>query len=312
MPEPTAAPKRGGPRPDHPAPPDDRAVFAPYLTRWQLVADGQSIVTPSSRLLPVRRGAEPAMLKIALVAEERRGGQLLRWWEGDGAARVLAHDRAALLLERATGPVSLTALARSGPAGDDAASRILCAVTARLHATADRPPPPPLTPLTMWFAELWPMAKRHGGVLRLAAKTAHDLLADPRDGAVLHGDLHHGNVLDSGSRGWLAVDPKGLSGERGFDYANIFCNPDLETATATGRLARQVAFVAASAGLERDRLLRWILAYAGLSAAWTLGDGDHPDIALAVAELAAAELANDSGPPSPTAHRNLSRKTSRG
>jgi len=30
--------------------------------------------------------------------------------------------------------------------------------------------------------------------------------------------------------------------------------------------------------------------YAGLSAAWTLGEGERPELALAIAELAAAEL----------------------
>jgi streptomycin 6-kinase len=53
--------------------------------------------------------------------------------------------------------------------------------------------------------------------------------------------------------------------------------------------------VAAAAGLERERLLRWILAYAGLSAAWTLGDGGHPGLALAVAELAATEIVQRAG-----------------
>jgi hypothetical protein len=43
----------------------------------------------------------------------------------------------------------------------------------------------------------------------------------------LHGDIHHDNILDFGRRGWLAIDPKRLFGERGFDYANLFCNPDL-------------------------------------------------------------------------------------
>jgi streptomycin 6-kinase len=107
---------------------------------------------------------------------------------------------------------------------------------------------------------------------------------------VLHGDIHHGNILDFGERGWLVIDPKGLIGERGFDYANLFCNPDHGTATAPGRLVRQVEVVSEAAGLERRRLLQWILAWAGLSAVWHLSDGTTPETALEAAQLADAEL----------------------
>jgi len=263
-------------------------MFDDHLARWGLALDGEPIITHSSRLLPVRRGGEPAMLKVATEAEERWGAALMVWWDGDGAVRVLAHEGDALLLERAIDDVSLVAMARSGR--DDEASRIICAVAAKLHAPRDRPLPA-LVPLSRWFAELEPAAARHGGVLRHAAATARELLASPQDVGLLHGDIHHGNILDAGPRGWLAIDPKRLGGERGFDFANTFCNPDLEIATAPGRLARQADVVAEAAGLDRGRLLKWILAYAGLSAAWTLGDGEQPEIALAVAELAAAELA---------------------
>ena len=265
-------------------------MFDAYLVRWGLTPDGKPMATHSSRLLPVRRDGVPAMLKIAQEAEERRGAALMVWWDGDGAARVLAHEGDALLMERAGGDTSLVELARSR--ADDEASRILCAAAARLHAPRRRPPPPTLVPLARWFRELEPAAARHGGVLRLAAATARDLLAVPREVVVLHGDLHHGNVLDAGPRGWLAIDPKGLVGERGFDFANIFCNPDPDTVTAPARLARQVDTVAAAAGLDRLRLVRWILAYAGLSAAWSLVDGDDPGLALQVAALAARELAD--------------------
>jgi len=265
-------------------------IFEPYLSRWQLIPDGEPIATHSSRLLPVRHEDKPAMLKIALETEERWGASLMVWWDGDGAARVLAHDATALLMERATGHNSLIEMARSGR--DDEASRIICAVVATLHAPKDRPLPE-LIPLNHWFAELEPAASRFGGILVHSAATARDLLAEPREVGVLHGDLHHGNVLDAGLRGWVAIDPKRLVGERGFDFANIFCNPDRETSTAPGRLARQVDVVAKAAGLERARLLKWILAYAGLSAAWWLGDGedDEATLPLTVAEFAAAELA---------------------
>jgi streptomycin 6-kinase len=84
-------------------------MFDRYLKRWNLTRDGIPIVTHSSDLLPVRQDGRPAMLKIAREAEERRGASLMTWWDGDGAARVLAHDGEAVLLERATGPRSLTA-----------------------------------------------------------------------------------------------------------------------------------------------------------------------------------------------------------
>jgi streptomycin 6-kinase len=53
--------------------------------------------------------------------------------------------------------------------------------------------------------------------------------------------------------------------------------------------------VADAAGLDRMRLLQWTLAFTGLSAAWILGDGDKPDLDLAVGELAAMELARVTG-----------------
>jgi len=262
-------------------------VFDDYIACWQLTPDGAPLITPSSGLLPVRYQGKPAMLKIAVEAEEKHGNLLMRWWDGSGAARVLAFAGDALLLERAEGTTSLAALARSG--NDAEACRILCRAAARLHFPTNRPLPA-LVPLTQWFRELAPAAAAHGGILARCAATACALLAKPQDICVLHGDIHHGNVLHFGARGWLAIDPKGLHGERGFDYANIFCNPDPETATAPGRVAHRAAIIARAAGLERRRLLQWVLAYSGLSAAWLLADGAAPELPLSIAVEAAAEL----------------------
>lgn len=254
-----------------------------HFARWDLVPDGEPIETPSSLLLAVRHNGVPAMLKIAREEEERRGGALMAWWNGDGAAKVLAQHGPALLLERASGPRSLAAMVADGR--DDQASRILCGVTMRLHAPRAGPPPE-LVPLTRWFEALAPAARTHGGLLAQADSVAQALLADPRDVAVLHGDIHHGNVLDGGERGWLAIDPKGLLGERTFDFVNILRNPDARTALAPGRFERQVEVLAAAASIERRRLLDWMLAFAGLSAAWHLAEGTPADLDLAVARVA--------------------------
>lgn len=71
---------------------------------------------------------------------------------------------------------------------------------------------------------------------------------------------------------------------------NLFCNPDGDSALAPGRFARRVEIVAQVTGIERRRLLQWVLAWAGLSAIWMLEDGIEPGSRLEVAKLAALAL----------------------
>lgn len=263
-----------------------------YLARWGLEPDGSEIVTRAARLLPVRWRSEPAMLRVATHPEAKDGAVLMSWWEGDGAARVYAAEGDALLLERATGHRSLADYARHGR--DDEATQILCDVIARLHAPRGKALPD-LMPLKDWFAALPDAAANHGGLLARCAEIAEALLADQCETGVLHGDVHHGNVLDFGRRGWLAIDPNRLVGDRVFDYANLFCNPDLDdpsmrVAVRPDVFARRVHLVCQHANINRYRLLRWIAAWAGLSAAWFLSDGEAADIDFKIAELALAEL----------------------
>jgi streptomycin 6-kinase len=267
-------------------------MFQTYLARWHLVPDGAAITSHAGYLLPVRHRGKPAMLKLAKGDDERAGAAVLAWWDGDGAATVLARDHDAVLMERAEGMASLSDMARGGQ--DDEASRILCNVAAGLHRGRNKPLPD-LVPLQHWFRELAPAAATHGGLLRRCSETADALLAEPRDVTVLHGDLHHDNVLDFGPRGWLAIDPKNIIGESGFDFANIFTNPDLSdptrpVGTLPGRFQCRVEIVRDAAGLDHRRLLQWTLAWTGLSAAWFLGDGDPAAIDFQIAEMAAAEL----------------------
>ncbi len=258
------------------------------LDRWSLHTDGDLFATRTGFLQPVHTASgEAAILKISHSPEERFGAEMMAWWGGQGAAKVLAHEGDALLLERATGERSLAAMARGGQ--DDEATQIICTAAAALHGCRGTRPQG-LTPLEVRFRSLFLAAESHGGLLARCAGTARDLLGSPQDVVALHGDLHHGNVLDFGPRGWLAIDPKGLSGERGFDFANLLRNPDPETAKAPGRFARQASVVAEAAGLDRTRLLLWALAWFGLSAVWMVEDGEAEAIDLTMAETAAAEL----------------------
>lgn len=250
--------------------------FEPWLALWNLVPEGEVMSMPitRSRLLPVRAGPQAAMLKLAHSADERRGGGIMAWWGGSGAAPVLAVRDEALLMVRASGGTLTQVVSVQG---DEAATAILCEVIARLHAP--RPGPPPLAkPLATLFD---PLIAASDPALALARDVALRLLESSTDGVLLHGDMHHSNVLDFGAAGWLAIDPWGVWGERAYDYANIFPNPDLAWVTPD-RFAARLAQIARTANLEPARLRAWAHAHAGLSAAWHAQDGTDPATARAV------------------------------
>lgn len=272
----------------------DTFTLKPWLNRWNLIPDGTPFVTHTSQLYPVKMAAHDikAMLKVTDDTDEQAGNALMAWWEGHGAAQVIAHENEAILLSRATGSASLSAMSRGDK--DDAACRILCTTANRLHSFAKRPLPQ-LTPLHEWFNPLKPAALKYGGILTRCAEISEELLSSPRDVVALHGDLHHGNVLDFETSGWLAIDPKGLIGERGFDFANIFTNPDLgnpvsPVATVPEIFKQRLSIVTMSADLDRERLLKWIIAWCGLSTAWSLSDNDTVSTTISVAKLAITEL----------------------
>ncbi len=86
-----------------------------------------------------------------------------------------------------------------------------------------------------------------------------------------------------------------MIGERTFEYTILFCDPDLgrphlTIARRPEIFARRIEVVSEAAGLETRRLLLWILAWAGLSAAWQINDNLDPGIALRVAEMAWSAL----------------------
>lgn len=126
-------------------------------------------------------------------------------------------------------------------------------------------------------------------LLTLSASVAASLLADGRDVLPLHGDLHHDNVLDGGPRGWLAIDPKGLIGERTYDVANLLCNPwpHGDTVHDAERMDRLARLYATRLKLAPDRVLAYALAHAGLAASWNIDDGLDQDFFFRCLEILA-------------------------
>jgi streptomycin 6-kinase len=114
-------------------------------------------------------------------------------------------------------------------------------------------------------------------------------MAEP---VLLHGDLHHDNILAAERQPWLAIDPKGLVGEPAYEVGAWLRNPlpQLLHRPQPGRvLARRIDQFVEELGLDRTRVRDWGMAQAVLSVWWSIEDtGQVWDDALACAELLAA------------------------
>lgn len=316
-----------------PAPRDHVAwtMFDPYLRRWELSVDGAPRLTPRARLLPVRYRGVPAMLKVATTPEEVVGNAVLAWWgeperngmqapevgmqreapggstaperppgrqtglgRGTGAARVLAIDGPAVLMVRAAEPGTLMSLVEQGR--EDDATDVLLDIASALHAPRSSRPPDGVPSVEAWFAPLASAAQRLGGPLHASSEAATRLLRSLGERVVLHGDLHHENVLRFEEGGWLAIDPKGIIGERALDHVHHVYDPDDPEPPSLEEVERRLARTANRTGADPARLRLWLLALAGLQATWWLGSGGSPATSLAVAAMVAGTVASGRAP----------------
>ena len=239
------------------------------MTRWRLQPDGEPFTSNWSRLLPVHRDGQALMLKAAMAEQEVHGSAFLAGYGGQGAVQVLERQSDAVLLERAAGPRTLAEIARAQ--GEDAAYLVLCPAVAALQSNPGPFSVAPI-PLKAWFSILPEASAFAGGVYARAEAVLDRLLATTTLKVPLHGDLHHGNLLDGGGRGWLAIDPKGLVGDPSCDYAIMLFPGDRPDAIAIPEVVfARIAKVAAIAGLSPSRLTGWAFCVSAQYAGWFHG-----------------------------------------
>ncbi|ARU60846.1 hypothetical protein CBW65_06865 [Tumebacillus avium] len=85
---------------------------------------------------------------------------------------------------------------------------------------------------------------------------------------LLHGDLHHDNLL-SAEDGWVAIDPKGVIGDPCYEPIPFLLNylRDKE------QLKKRIDRICAQTGLDKGRVTAWGFAHMVLSAWWHVEDG---------------------------------------
>lgn len=236
-----------------------------------------------------------AVLKLGLphTAHLRDEAAALAAFAGSGAVRLLRLDEAAgaLLLERATPGTTAAELVRDH---DEEATAAAVGVMLRLHASARVQGT--LPPLISQRDALLRHCARGGSdaplVLR-AAEVFADLVATATDEVVLHGDLHHDNLLRSTREPWLAIDPHGVFGDRGYDIGSLLYNPDIadRDPLLLSLVPARIEQLASTLALPRDRVVAWGFVKAVLSEVWSAQGGALPGTrALDVARLLLPQL----------------------
>ena len=270
----------------------DLSLGEPFEPSWSYVVSAQ------------RATGEACVLKIQLPADGEdpwaegpaREARTLRL-AGPSAVRLLEEDSeaGALLLERASGGP----LAPMAGSDDDRATEILATAMVGFWAPAgEESGLPPVSRLEESFEEfdrgphgsatarvkdlVTTLADIDAGLrdLRAATVTARrvfeELLADKRPSVVIHGDLHHDNVLEDEARGWVVVDPKGYFGDAGFDTGAMLYNPmfDERGPDDVGpRLRRRMIVMSGIVGIDVDLLAPWGYLRTVISLVHTLEDG---------------------------------------
>jgi streptomycin 6-kinase len=255
---------------------DLAARLSAARARWSLAAAGEFPLS-YRHVEPVRRAdGSAAVLRLGPPgdAELERELAAAEWFGDRGAPRVLALDRelGAVLLERVLPGTMLDA------EPEDAVVPAAAAVMRSLWRApaADCP---------------FPTIRHCGRSLERGSRAAglfFELCDSMDEPVVLHGDLHHFNLLRSDAHGWLAIDAKGVVGEPAYETGALLRNPKpalLDLPAPARTLRRRADALCEALGLDGTRVYGWAYAQAVLSAAWSIEDGEDPAFALAVADL---------------------------
>lgn len=244
------------------------------LERWNLHPIGRPMHGIAALVLPVRgRDGGDAVLKLQAVDEETVGESVaLRTWDGDGAVHLLAHDAdtGAMLLERLDTSRHLSIV-------DDSHEAVQTLAELLVRLTAHEAPDGlrRLGDVATAMLEQAPSAVRllddpdDRDLLTDCAAAVREVVSEPGN-RLLHWDLHYDNVLASAREPWLAIDPKPLAGDPGFEVLPALTDRfDIDDVRLRFDLMTDVL------ALDRDRALAWTLGRILQNGLWDIADGER-------------------------------------
>ncbi len=264
-------------------------ITATLAKQWQLTDLHPAPNLSYNYILLGYQNTQPIALKIGFDAHAvEQELAALQAYNGYGCVQLLASDQEhkALLLERATPGQSLKTLF---PHDDDRAVIHAVTIMQQLHAAAIADSLP-FKNIQDWLALLDnpPSALATSYHIDKARILSKELLATQTAPVLLHGDLHHDNILAS-NLGWQAIDPKGVLGEAAYEVGAFIRSPYpelLKQADPKQIMLRRLAIFAELLAIDEQRLHAWSYVQAVLAGCWAMQDGQtDAHIAMAAATL---------------------------
>lgn len=230
----------------------------------------------------------PVVLKVGVPNPELMSEiQALKTYNGGAAVKLIDADPdlGALLLERLLPGKDLRS------SDDQDATRIAASLMKRIWTPLPINSDFPTAADWCRGFERYPAIYPSGGpipenLVDTASSLAVYLLSGSEDQFLLHGDLHHMNIL-YGDRGWTAIDPKGVIGEPGFEVGALLLNPFPELIQwphITQIQRERIEILGDVLGLDKRRLTNWSFVRAVLSAIWSVEDNQDCRYAIQIAE----------------------------
>lgn len=240
----------------------------------------------------LREDGTPAVLKIGFPKDRQFQSEInaLEVFGGRGAVKLLEADRdaAVILIDQVLPGTPLSSVK-----DDDEATRIIASVI----RTLIRPLPEKskFISISEWTREVSDFLKNPPKdtliplpLVKKANDTFEELIATSADPVLVHGDLHHDNILKSDKEGWVAIDPKGIASEREYETAAMIRNPYNKlrnTPDLTDLLRKRIQILSAELNFNPKRIRKWGFAQSVLSGVWNDQGVKNSEHSIMIAQI---------------------------
>jgi len=218
---------------------------------------------------------KPIIVKLGLNSHALlMEAQCLKAFKDHGCPDVIVNTDNLIIMDCAEPG---TTLKKYFPFQDNEATSIVCHVVKNLHAAHI-----PANHCFCHVHELLTALDKEIDIPNVILKKARELrdklLDSTTKEVLLHGDLHHDNLLKRGSE-WIAIDPKGFIGDPVFELAAFLCNPIpelLQERNPKEILIERIKSCATHFNLTEQRIYDWLYVKSVLCWAWSLEDKLEP------------------------------------